>query len=96
MRVVDVVAGAVGQHGIDQVRFDLGRQRVELVEAPRVGAGLLVFEVPADALAQEAVDVSVDDHRRRRHGIGVARAAMDDAELSLDANDLVNRHRARP
>ena len=94
--MIDVVAGTVGQHGVHQMRLDLRCQRVKLVETSCVDARLLVLEVPADALTQVSVDVGVDDHRRRRHGIGIAVAAVDDAEFSLDAYDLVNRHRPGP
>ena len=46
--VVDVVAGAVGEHGVDEVGLDLGGHGPEGREAPGVVAGLLVLEVPAD------------------------------------------------
>ena len=47
--VVDVVAGAVGEHGVDEVRLDLGRACAPSgVNAPGVVARRLVLEVPAD------------------------------------------------
>ena len=62
MRVVDVVAGAVGEHRVDEVRLDLGRLRAVAGEAARVAAGRLVLEVPADAVL---LDVPVDQEARR-------------------------------
>ena len=46
--VVDVVARAVGEHRVDEVRLHLGRHLALGAEAPGVVAGLLVLEVPAD------------------------------------------------
>ena len=46
--VVDVVAGAVGEHRVHEVRLDLGGEDVVEAEAAGVVAGLLVLEVPAD------------------------------------------------
>ena len=39
VRVVDVVARAVGEHRVDEVRLDLGRLRAVACEAARVAAG---------------------------------------------------------
>ena len=73
MRVVDVVAGAVGEHGVDEVGLDLGRLRALAGEAAGVAPGRLVLEVPADLVV---LDVAVDEHRRREHRVGVGRAAQ--------------------
>ena len=48
MGVVDVVAGAVGEDGVDEVRLDLGRHRALAGKAAGVTAGRLVLEVPSD------------------------------------------------
>ena len=57
MRVVDVVASAVGEHGVDQMRLDDGRAAV----GPRKSAGVVarrfVLEVPADPAV---FDVGID------------------------------------
>ena len=62
--VVDVVAGAVGEHGVDQVGLDLGRRR-RPGGAPGVVAGRLVLEVPADLGAGQAARRSQVGRRRR-------------------------------
>ena len=75
MRVVDVVARAVGEHRVDEVRLDLGRLRAVAREAARVASGRLVFEVPADAAL---LDVAVDQQattRRPGSGSGAPRNA---------------------
>ena len=93
MGVVDVVAGAVGEHGVDEHRLDLGCDHVVEREAAGVVGGLFVLEVPADPapLAVGRSDVGVDEHRRRRDRIVVA-PAHDDAVLGLDPADLGQRH----
>ena len=48
MGVVDVVARTVGEHGVDEVGLDLGREQIVEREAAGVVAGVLVLEVPAD------------------------------------------------
>ena len=45
--MVDVVAGTVGEHGVDQMGLHLGRLRCPGRSAG-IGAGRLVFEVPTD------------------------------------------------
>ena len=50
VRVVHVVAGAVGEHGVDQVRLHLGCQRQQERLLPGIVGGRLVVEVPADPL----------------------------------------------
>ena len=97
MRVVDVVAGTVGEHGVDEVRLDLGRQRVERRVATRVVGRRLVLEVPThlglgSARARELVEVRVDEQRRRRNVVGLVGPAMPDAEFGFDAQCLRNRH----
>ena len=62
VRVVDVVAGAVREHRVDEMRLDLGRLRAVAGEPARVAARRLVFEVPADAVL---LDVAVDQEARR-------------------------------
>ena len=66
VRVVDVVAGAVGEHGVDEVGLDLGRRRALAGEPAGVAPGRLVLEVPADLVV---LDVAVDEHRRRQHRV---------------------------
>ena len=63
--VVDVVAGAVGEHGVDQVGLDVGRQGALGQEPPGVAAGRLVLEVPADPPG-ELGHVGVDRARTTR------------------------------
>ena len=50
VRVVDVVAAAVGEHRVDEVRFDLGRVAVGRHAAAGVVGGRLVLEVPPDSV----------------------------------------------
>ena len=91
MGVVDVVAGAVGEHRVDQVGLDLGRQqRRRRLKPAGVVAGVLVLEVPAD-LAIVDGEVGVDQQRRGRDRVAVG-AAHHDAVLGLDAADLWDRH----
>ena len=89
MRVVDVVARAVGEHRVDEMRLDLGRLRAVAGEAACVVAGRLVLEVPADAAL---FDVAVDQQARRDDRVRVGRAAQRDAEFGLDADDLRDGH----
>ena len=89
MRVVDVVARAVGEHRVDEMGLDLGRLRAVAREAARVAPGRFVFEVPADAVL---LDVPVDQEARRDDRVRVGRAAQRDAVLGLDADDLRDGH----
>ncbi len=74
VRVVDVVAGAVGEHRVDEMGLDLGRLRPVAGEAARVAAGRLVLEVPTDAAL---LDVAVDQAgSTRRPDSGRARRAV--------------------
>ena len=82
VRVVDVVAGAVGEHRVDEMGLDLGRLRAVAGEAAGVAAGRLVVEVPADPVL---LDVPVDQQRRREDRVRVGGAAERDAVLGLDA-----------
>ena len=68
MRVVDVEAGAVGEHGVGQVRLDHRRQRALAGEAAGVVARRLVLEVPADLLL-DVRRVGVHQHRGRGDGV---------------------------
>jgi hypothetical protein len=87
--VVDVVACAVREHGVDEVRLDLGRLRAVTGESPCVTTGGLVLEVPPDAVL---LDVAVDEQARRDDGIRVRGPAQRDAILGLDADDLRDGH----
>ena len=82
VRVVDVVAGAVGEHRVDEVGLDLGRLRAVAGEAAGVAAGRLVVEVPADPAV---LDVAVDQQRRREHRVrvGARRAATTPYSVSI-------------
>ncbi len=89
MRVIDVVARAVGEHRVDEVGLDLGRLRAVAREPSGVAAGRLVFEVPADAVL---LDVPVDQETRRDDRVRVRCAPERDAVLGLDADDLRDGH----
>ena len=89
MRVVDVVARAVGEHGVDEVGLDLRRHGALAGEARASRPGRLVLEVPADLVV---LDVAVDEHRRGQHGIGIGRAAQRHAVLRLDPAHLRDGH----
>ena len=88
--VVDVVAGAVGEHRVDQVGLDVGGQQIVDGEPAGVVAGMLVFEVPAD-LAVVDGEVGVDQQRRGRDRVAVG-AAHHDSVLGLDPADLWDCH----
>ena len=90
--VVDVVPGAVGQDGVDQVGLHLGRRGVLPGEAPGVAAGRLVLEVPPDLAV---LVVGVDQHRRRHDGVAIERAPEGDAVFGLDAAHLGDGHELR-
>ncbi len=89
--VVDVVAGAVGEHGVDQVGLHLRRHRALPGEAPGVPARGLVLEVPFD-LAAQLGHVGVDQRRRGRDGVRIGGAADDDPVLGLHAEHLDDGH----
>jgi hypothetical protein len=71
MGVVDVVAGAVGEHRVDEVGLDLGCHRALGGEAAGVDVGVLVLEVPPDlglraralGRTRQLVHVGVDQNR---------------------------------
>ncbi len=88
--VVDVVPGAVGEDGVDQMGLHVRRQRALDGEAAGVDPRALVLEVP-DRSPVERGDVGVDQHGRRRDGVGVGPAHRD-AVLGLDAAHLADRH----
>jgi hypothetical protein len=90
VRVVDVVARAVGEHRVDEVGLDLGRLRAVACVAPGVATGRLVVEVPTDA---PLLHVAVDEERRREHRIRVRGPAQGHAVLGLDPADLRDCHR---
>src|SRR3954453_21732291 len=91
MGVVDVVPGAVRQHRVHEMRLDLGRHRALASEAARVTPRRLVLEVPADP-ALQLRHVGVDQDGRRRDRVGLARAALLDAVLRLETEDLAKPH----
>ena len=91
MGMVDVVPSAVGQHGVHQMRLDLGRHGALTGEAARIATGRLVLEVPLD-LALLLGDVGVDQERRGGDRVGLPDAAKHDPVLRLDPADLANRH----
>ncbi len=91
--VVHVVAGAVGEHRVDQVGLHLRRHGALPGESPGVVARRLVLEVPAGLLAGHVVGVGVDEHRGGRDGVRVPVDHLD-AVLGLDAADLGNGHGA--
>ena len=91
MSVVDVVAGAVGENRVHEVRLDLRWHRALTGIASSVAAGRLVLEVPSD-LAVESSDVRVDQERGRRRRAHVVGRVHADAVLGLDPADLRYRH----
>ena len=100
--VVDVVPGAVGEHGVDEVRLHLGWHLAFRVEAAGIVARLLVLEVPADprgtrrrARSREPLHVGVDQDRGGGDRVRIA-PADDDPVLGLDPEDLLDRHRVDP
>jgi hypothetical protein len=92
MRVIDVVPGAVGQHGVDEVRLDLGRGGTLPGEAAGVTPRRLVLEVPADLAV---LDVAVDQQRGRDDRVGIRRAAQQHSVLGLDPAHLGDGHAFR-
>ncbi len=95
MGVVHVVAGAVGEHGVDQMGLHLRGHRALPGEAAGVVARRLVLEVPAGLLAGHVLGVGVDEDRRRGDGVGIAVHDLD-AVLGLDAADLGDGHATDP
>ncbi len=91
--VVDVVAGAVGEHGVDEVGLHLGRHRALAGETTGIVAGRLVLEVPAGLLTGHVVGVGVDEHRGGGDGVRVAVQHLD-AVLGLDTADLGDGHQS--
>ena len=98
--VVDVVAGAVGEHGVDQVGLDLGGHRALGRHAPGVVARATRPRSPSRprapavaSVARQLVDVGVDQDRRRGDGVRLRRPPDDDPVLGLDPEDLPDRHR---
>ena len=92
--MVHVEAGAVGEHGVGQVRLHHGGQGPFAGEAAGVVPGRLVLEVPPDLLLHVG-GVGVDQHRGRRDGVLLGTGRMD-AVLGLDAADLGGGHGRDP
>ena len=88
--VVDVEAGAVGEHGVGQVGLDHGGQGALPGEAAGVVAGGLVLEVPADLLL-DVRGVGVDQHRRGGDRV-LLRAGRMDPVLGLNPAHLGGGH----
>ncbi len=91
MGVVDVVAGAVGEHGVYEVGLDLGGRGLLPYEAPGVAGRRLVLEIPVDAPGQRG-HVGIDQRRRGRDGVRLATTSDDDPVLGLYAEDLNYGH----
>ena len=91
MGVVDVVAGAVGEHGVDQVGLHLRRHRSLAGEAPGVAARGLVLEVPLH-LAAQLGHVGVDQRRGGRDRVRIGSAADDDPVLGLHSEHFDDGH----
>ena len=93
--MIDVVAGAVGEHGVYEVGFDLWSKPEVAAAAAGVTIGRFVLEVPGHtgsiAFAVDA-EVCVDEHRGRRNGVRVFDTLEDDAVLGLDAERLCDSH----
>ena len=87
--VVHVVAGPVGEHGVDQMGLHLGGRGVLPGEAPGVASRRLVLEVPAHLAV---FHVGIDQHRRGDHRIPVCAAAKGDAVLGFDPEHLGQGH----
>ena len=91
--VVDVVAGAVGEHGVHEVRLHLGRQRSLAGEAAGIVARRLVLEVPSRP--RQVRYVRVDEQGRRRDGVPVTTDVVDPV-LGLDPAHLRDDHETDP
>ena len=91
MSVVDVVAGTVGEHGVDEVGLDIRGHRALAGIATSVTTRRLVLEVPPDP-AVELSDVRVDQERRRGRRADAARGVHLHPVLGLDPADLGHRH----
>ena len=102
MGVVDVVAGAVAEDGIDEMGLDLRRQRAERTEASCIGSRGLVNEVPGDHIGAGVGLVAlgrkkgVDQQRRCCDWVGIVGTAVDDSVLGFDPEGLGDGHRANP
>ena len=91
VRVVNVVARAVGQDHVRQAEVLVGHLATGLrLEPTRVAHRRLVLVVPPD-LAQ-APRVGGDQHRRRQHGVEVRLTGCGDAVLGLGPHDLRDGH----
>ena len=88
--VIHVVAGAVGEHRVDQIGLDVGSQQIIDRKAPCVVTGMLVFEVPTD-LAVVDGEIRIDQQRRGSDRVAVG-AANHDSVLGLDPADLWDCH----
>src|ERR1017187_8473126 len=89
--VVDVIAGAVGEHGVHEVRLDLRWHRALTRITASIATRRLVLEVPPD-LAVESGDVRVDQERGRRRRAHIATGVHVHVVLGLDPADLGYRH----
>src|ERR1017187_4810300 len=89
--VVDVIAGAVGEHGVHEVRLDLRWHRALTRITASIATRRLVLEVPPD-LAVESGDVRVDQERGRRRRAHIATGVHVHTVLGLDPADLGYRH----
>ena len=95
MGMIDVVPSPVGENRVDEVGLDLGRPRADGRESPSVECGAFVLEVPRHPLGGRpasrrltASEVRVDQQRRRGDWIRVVDAAVNDAVLGLETDDL--------
>ncbi len=89
--VVDVEAGAVGEHHVDQPGLQLGWERALVAEAAGVAARRLLVDRPLDAGPPATVGV---DHRARgEHRVEVGLVADRDAVLGLGAQHPGRRRR---
>src|ERR1700694_641751 len=93
MRMIYVVAGAVGQHGVDQMGLHLGGHGAFSGKPPGVIARALILEVPTD-FALKLRHVGVYEHRGGCDRVGVRSADRADAELGLDTAHLLDGHEA--
>ncbi|MEY3389443.1 MAG: hypothetical protein RLZ74_1049, partial [Actinomycetota bacterium] len=90
MRMVDVIAGTIGEDGVDQMGLHLGREYFSQQQTPSVVPGLFVEEVPGSSRFGPT-EKCVDQHRAGGDRIQIG-VAHDDAVLGFNAAHLGDCH----